>query len=303
MSFFEQMLNLQLTLFLLILVGIVLKRKGIISEKGQKTLSDLTVNVILPCNIIESFLSGIETSAEFIKNCGYAVLISIVIQLCCVLAGKYVFFWIPKERKSVFEYGLIVSNSSFIGIPLIDTIHGSIGVLYTSFSQIPVRITMWTSGLALFTAVNKKEAYKKVAKHPCIVSMGIGLILMVSGWKLPIFVDSTLSYLSKCMVPVSMLAIGGMLSESKLKQLFDPQVLYYCVIRLVVCPLLVFVVLKILHIDSVLTSVMVLLTGMPMATTTAILADKYDGDARLASQTIFVSTLLSIITIPLLARL
>ncbi len=303
MSFFEQMLNLQFTLFLLILTGIVLKRKGIISEKGQKTLSDLTVNVILPCNIIESFISGIQTSPEFIKNCGYAVLISVVIQLASIFVGKYVFSWIPKERKTVFEYGLIVSNSSFIGIPLIDVIHGSVGVLYTSFSQIPVRITMWTSGLALFTDVDKKEAYKKVAKHPCILSMGIGLFLMITGWKLPACVDNTLSYLSKCMVPISMLAIGGMLSESKLKQLFDLQVLYYCIIRLVVYPLLVFGVLRLLQVDHVLTSVMVLLTGMPMASTTAILADKYGGDSRLASQTIFVSTLLSIITIPVLARL
>lgn len=299
MDFFIQMLNLQFTLFLLILIGIILKRKGIISEAGRKTLSDLTVNIILPCNIIESFIGETNISGSFFKNCAGAFLISLGIQLFSIFLGKYAFCRFPQEKRNIFTYGLIVSNSSFIGLPVIGTLYDSLGVLYTSIFQIPVRITMWTSGLALFTDVDKKDAYKKLLKHPCIIAIVIGALLMAFPVSLPVFIDNTLSYVSKCMVPVSMIAIGAMLAGSNIRQLFDPSVLYYCLIRLIVYPLLVLAVLRFLHINTLLANVCVLLTAMPMAGTTAILADKYGCNSAFASQVIFVSTLLSIVTLPI----
>lgn len=303
MDFFTQMIHLQFTLFLLILIGIFLKRKGIISDAGQKTLSDLTVNIILPCNIIESFLGEIDISGEFFKNCVGAFIVSLAIQIFSILVGKFFFWKSDSGKKNIFTYGLIVSNSSFIGLPIINSLYGSLGVLYTSIFQIPVRVTMWSSGLALFTDVDRKEAYKKLVKHPCIIAIVIGIVLMVCPFELPVFVDNTMASISKCMVPISMLAIGSMLANSKVKQLLDPSVLYYCLIRLVVYPLLTLAALRGLQVDRMLADVTVLLTGMPMAGTTAILADKYGRNSEFASQTIFVSTLLSIVTLPLLSLL
>ncbi|MGN1165130.1 MAG: AEC family transporter [Lachnospiraceae bacterium] len=299
MALFSQMLNLQFTLFLLILIGIIMKKKGIITREGKKTLSDLTVNLILPCNIIHSFMGNINASEQFVKKCFEAFLISLVIQMFSILVGKYFFYKFPTEKRNIFTYGLIVSNSSFIGLPVVDAIYGTLGVLYTSFFQIPVRITMWTAGLSLFTHADRKEAYKKLIKHPCIVAVVIGIILMLLPVKLPEFVSNTIEGISKCTVPVSMLVIGCMLAGSDIRQLFDRSVLYYCLIRLAVYPALVLLVLKLLRIDNLLCGVMVLLNAMPMANTTAILADKYDSGAKLASQSIFVSTLFSMLTLPI----
>ena len=95
-----------------------------------------------------------------------------------------------------------------------------------------------------------------------------------------------------------MFAIGAMLAESDIRRLFDWQVLYYCLLRLAVYPLLILGVLKLFNIDSILCNTIVLLSAMPMAGTTAILADKYGCGPEIASQTIFVSTLLSIVTLP-----
>ncbi|MGN0331789.1 MAG: AEC family transporter [Lachnospiraceae bacterium] len=298
MSLFLQMLNLQFTLFLLILVGIILKKKGIITQEGKKTLSNLTVNVILPCNIIHSFMGDINASEQFVKKCFGAFLISLVIQMLSITVGKYFFYKTPEEKRTIFTYGLIVSNSSFIGLPIVDAIYGALGVLYTSFFQIPVRITMWTAGLSLFTHADRKEAYKKLVKHPCIIAVVIGVLLMIFPVQIPVFLENTIEGMSKCMVPVSMLVIGCMLAESDVRHLFDRSVLYYCFIRLAAYPALVYFVLKLLHIDQMLCGVMVLLSAMPMANTTAILADKYDRGAEAASQSIFVSTLFSMFTLP-----
>lgn len=95
-----------------------------------------------------------------------------------------------------------------------------------------------------------------------------------------------------------MIAIGAMLAESDIRRMFDRDVLYYCALRLAAYPLLILGVLRLLGVDSVLCSTMVLLSAMPMASTTAILADKYDCNPEIASQAIFVSTLLSIVTLP-----
>lgn len=297
--FFNKMIHLQLTLFLLILIGVFLKRKKFISEEGQKLMSDLTVNLILPCNIIVSFGGEIEITKEFAKNCGRIFLISAVIHIVSVYVGKYLFRKYDTEKKKIFSYGIIVSNSSFIGIPIIDALYGEIGVLYTSLFQIPARIMMWTSGLALFTEVDNKTAIGKVIKHPCIVSIGIGIILRISNIQLPEFINNALTCISNCTIPISTLAIGAMFSKCKIAQLFDKSVLYYSVIRLAGCPVVVMMVLKILNMDETLMGVVVLLTGMPMAGTTAILAEKYHGNSQLAAQTIFVSTMLSIVTLPI----
>lgn len=298
MSLFTQMIHLQLTLFMLIIIGLTLKKTGIITQEGQKCLSDITVNVILPCNIISSFMGDMNASGEFIRNCSEAFFISLGIQMFSVFFGKYCFFCCPEDKRKIFTYGIIVSNSSFIGLPVIHSLYGAAGVLYTSFFQIPVRLTMWSSGLALFTDVDRTEAYKKLAKHPCIVAVALGAAIMAFNIPFPAFLQNTLDGISKCMVPVSMFAIGAMLAESDIRRLFDWQVLYYCLLRLAVYPLLILGVLKLFNIDSILCNTIVLLSAMPMAGTTAILADKYGCGPEIASQTIFVSTLLSIVTLP-----
>lgn len=299
MIFFSQMMQLQLNLFFLILIGIIMKKIGVISEAGKKCLSDFTVNLILPCNIIQSFREDIPISADFFDNCVTVFAISLGIQTFSILVGHFFFLRYEGDKKTIFTYGLIVSNSSFIGIPVIDSLYGALGVLYTSIFQIPVRVTMWSSGLALFTDVNKKDAYKKLLKHPCIVAIVIGMLFMLIPVDLPGFIDNTLTEISKCMVPISMIVIGAMLEESRVQQFFDLSVLYFSLIRLIVYPLLTLGILAALQVDVLVMDVTVLLSAMPMAGTTAILADKYNKDSRLASQVIFVSTFLSIITLPL----
>jgi len=302
MEAFTKMLNLQLLLFMVMIVGIVAKKLNIISKEGQASLTNLLIDIVLPSNIIASFSSHIESS-NMAQNLMLALVISIVIQAIAVIFGGKLFSRFSKNKRDVMHYGLICSNSSFIGLPVADNIYGSIGVVYVSMFQLPIRITMWTSGLALFTNVDRKSAIKTILLHPCIVSMGIGIIIMVLNPPLPDFLTSTITYLSKCTIPLSMIIIGCILSDCSIKEIFDASALYFSAIRLVVFPLIVFVVLKLIHIDDVLLGVSVIMSGMPAGSTTAILADKYDGDGHYASKAVFVSTLLSILTVPLLCSL
>lgn len=166
MEFFWEMLSLQETMFLLILTGVLIKKLKIIDAAGRKMLSDLLIDVILPCNIVESFLGGMVFPDGFARNCLLAVGLSAVIQLMSIYGSKLLFRKYPREQRSVLSYGIICSNSSFVGLPVARLLFGDLGVIYTSMFQIPLRFTMWTAGLSLFTSVSRKDAFRKLVRPP-----------------------------------------------------------------------------------------------------------------------------------------
>ena len=303
MELFWEMLSLQGTLFLLILAGVLAKKTGIVSETGRKTLSDLLIYIVLPCNILESFLSGGQMPEGFVRNCLLAVGISAGIQLLAVYGSKLLFRKYPRGEKSVLSYGMICSNSGFIGLPIAHLMFGDLGVIYTSVFQIPLRFTMWTAGLSLFTSVSRKDAFRKLARHPCIIAVFVGLALMAVPIQLPGVLSDALDSLSGCTVPLSMLVIGTILADAPIRSMFSRPVLWYSCLRLVLFPLLIWALLRPLGLDPTLVNVCVLMTGMPAGSTGSILADKYGGAALFASELAFASTLCSIVTIPLLTLL
>ena len=274
MELFWEMLSLQGTLFLLILAGVLAKKTGIVSETGRKTLSDLLIYIVLPCNILESFLSGGQMPEGFVRNCLLAVGISAGIQLLAVYGSKLLFRKYPRGEKSVLSYGMICSNSGFIGLPIAHLMFGDLGVIYTSVFQIPLRFTMWTAGLSLFTSVSRKDAFRKLARHPCIIAVFVGLALMAAPIQLPGVLSDALDSLSGCTVPLSMLVIGTILADAPIRSLFSRPVLWYSCLRLVLFPLLIWVLLRPLGLDPTLVNVCVLMTGMPAGSTGSILADK-----------------------------
>ncbi len=303
MDFILEMLNLQIMLFILMAVGILVKKIGIISASNRKSFSDMLINVILPCNIVSSFMSGIEISSDLLKNCVLAVVLSAVIQIFVTYANKLIFRKVAKNRKSVMSYGMICSNSSFIGLPVAQELYGDMGVLFTSVFQIPIRFTMWTAGLSLFTDIDRKSAFKKLAKHPCIIAVFLGFLLMVLPVTLPTVVTNTISSISKCTTPLSMIVIGTILADADIKTMFSKDVLYYSFWRLIGLPMIIWLILMPFHLDKLLVSICVIMSGMPAGSTTSILADKYGGDSMFASQMTFVSTLFSIVTIPILGMI
>ncbi len=312
MKLFLQMLNLQLAMLILIIIGIIAKKIKVINTQAQKSLSNLLIYFILPCNIIVSFQG--KLTSNLIKNSFAVFFISLVIQVLSIFLGKLLFRNFSDKMKPVMNYGLICSNSSFIGLPVVNNIFNSTGVLYASIFQIPIRITMWTSGLTQFTSKNvdengkkqpvfTKETIKNLILHPCIIAVFLGILIMVFRIPLPNSLNRSIIFMSQCTIPISMIVIGCILSGCQVSKLFDKATFYFTFIRLLAFPLLIFALLKLLRVAPLITGVSILLTGMPAGTTTAILADKYGCDAAFASRVIFISTIFSIITIPILCAL
>lgn len=203
----------------------------------------------------------------------------------------------------MLRYGVICSNAGFLGNPIAESVFGSQGLLFASVALIPLRFAMWSSGLKLFTKTDGKSTAKKLLTHPCIIAVAVGFVLMLTQVKLPAFFLKALTGIGSCNTAVSMIVIGSILAEIRIKEILNKELFYFSVIRLIGIPLAVLGILKLFPIDNLVTGVIVLLSAMPAGSTTVMLAEKYDGNAGFASSCVFLSTVLSLVTIPLISFL
>ncbi|MEA4815435.1 MAG: AEC family transporter [Lachnospiraceae bacterium] len=297
----KAIVDLQIMLFLLMGIGYASAKGGVITEETKKHVSDLLVYIILPCNILASFNQ--EMPPEVIRNSAEVIIISVGIQLLSIALAYLLYRKAPPDKINVLKHGTLSSNASFIGIPVIGGIYGPEGVIYTSLAVIPMRIFMWSIGLSFYTSSNKKNMIRTIVTHPCILSAILGFLMMVFNLHFPSVISNTLSSVSACCTAISMMIIGAILSEVDIKSVFDKDALWYSFVRLLLLPVIVLFVLKFLGISGAVYGVSVLLTAMPMGSTTVILAEKYNANGPFASKCIFMTALLSIITLPILGLL
>lgn len=296
---FDNMFNMQGMLFLLMIIGAVLTWKRIITADGQKLLTDLVMDVTLPASIIKSF--QMELSRELLESCLEIFLVAIAIQVGTFLLSALLYRGISDEKhRKVLQYTTICSNAGVLGNPIAEGIFGSMGLLYASIYLIPQRTFMWSAGLTYFTRCpSKKELARKVLTHPCIIAVAFGMVLLVTGTTLPGFLGSTVNSIAGANTAVSMMLIGSFLVGVNVKSMFQKTFYYYSFVRLFLIPFLVFVPCRLLGLDSMVTGVSTILAAMPAASSTAILAAKYECDEVFASKCVVFTTVLSMVTIPI----
>lgn len=295
---FSGLYEMQGMLFLLMILGAVLKKIGVITKEGKSVLADLVIYVTLPCSIIKSF--QIEFNASIFQSSAVILVISCLVQAGCYFLNLFLYPGIDKKKKKVLRYSTMISNAGILGNPIAEGIFGSMGLFYASIYLIPQRMVMWSLGLTYFTECpDRKTLLKKVCTHPCILAVFAGFVMMIFQIELPGVLNATVRSLNNANTAMSMIFIGTVLADAKLSSLVNPLTCYYCAVRLALIPALVFLACHVAGTDSLVTGVSVVLAGMPAASTVAILASKYDGDAVFATKCVVFSTLLSMITVPL----
>ncbi len=292
------LLNLQGEMFLLLAAGAVMRKKGILPASAKDILTDLVLYLVLPCNIIHSF--RIDFDWKVLKSVLAVMAVAVMIQVLCMVLSCMLYNKEEPGRKKVFQYATLVSNAGFMGNPIAEGVFGAQGLMYASIYLIPQRIVMWSAGIACFTESSSvKEVVKKVATHPCIVSVYIGMVLMIGQVPLPEFLGMTIKAVGACTTPLSMLLIGTIFADLKLAGMVSIPVLRYTLIRLAVIPGISWLGCRLCGVDPLVTGVSVLLAAMPAGSTTAILANKYQGDVEFATKCVVFTTLMTLVTVPL----
>lgn len=298
MESFSKMVDVQTVLFIYMAVGFYCRKKGIFNDVARDKLTDFVVFITLPCMIFESF--NMEFSLDALKQGAVALIIAVGMACVALLLGKVLYNRFPYEEKSILQYGTLVSNSGFAGLPVVSGAYGDEGLFLGSLFIIPTRILMWSAGISLFTKADAKQAVKKVMLNPGIIAVEVGLIRMILQIPLPHFVDSAVDNLGACTSPLAMALVGAILADVPLKTVFDPKSFYLVAVRQFLLPGICLVALRLLGMDPLTIGVSVVITGMPIGSTTAILAQKYGADAQFASKCVFISTLTSLVTVPIL---
>ena len=292
----ETLVTLQITIFLLVAVGFVLKRIHIVGPQGQKNINDMVIYVILPCNILRAFL---DSPAEngFLSYLE-VLIISVFIQAFCVIYGKIAFRKEPEGRQKCLRYGTICSNAGFLGNPIAEGVYGAEGLMLASIYLIPQRIMMWSSGLAVFSGTSdKKQTIKKVLTHPCILACILGIMFMLADIQLLPGLDGMVTAVGNCNTAMSMMVIGMILADINIRDFWDKTVVKYTIHRLIIIPAAVYAVCRFLPLDRTAFGICVLLAAVPAGATTSILAEKYEMEPAFATKMVIFSTLLSLPTI------
>lgn len=294
---FTSLFNMQGMMFCILALGWYLRKSGMIDKSGKALLSSLVMNVTLPASIVKSF--QMEFSMDILKLTLEVIVISFLIQIFSNLLSRVLYPGWSEESKKVLQYATIVSNAGILGNAIAEGIFGDLGIMYAAVYTIPTRIFMWSVGLTYFTeAPTKKELLKKVVTHPCIIGIFTGMVLLVSQFQLPGFVNQTVRTVAGANTFCAMLLIGCTLAEIPFKEVFTREVYYYTFIRLFLIPVIVLAGCRLFHIDQLITAVCVILSAMPAASTSVVLAVKYGKDDRLATKIVVFSTVASLITLP-----
>lgn len=297
----SRMIDTQLLLFLYMICGFVVSRLGVIREENRGALVRLLMDVAMPMMVLNAFNKPV--TPEELRSSLWVIVIALVGCAVTGLIGLLLWRRQPENKRKVLMYASMFSNAGNAGLPIISLVFGPVGVFYASMYLIPPRILQWTVGLGFFVKPEKGGWIKNVLLNPMVVMIYIGAFLMVTGWQIQGVFGTAIANLGSMTGPLSMILIGATLAQANWKMLFDSSVMLTSFFRLIAFPLLFALILKLLHADALVTNICVILLAMPVASNTAAMAERYGGDHVFASACVSVSTLLSVITVPVITWL
>lgn len=283
-------------LMILMGIGVFLRKKRILTEEGKRQLTDLIIDLVLPCSIVASFLT--DLTAEQLRQGMTLFLLSAGIQIFSFLFGLAAYRRCRKEHRPIMQYGTVCSNSGILGTPIAEGLFGVEGTYLAAIFLIPLRVVMWTLGLSFFTGKAGTLSVKRIVTHPCIAAVGIGILLMLLPVPVPPLISDCLRTVGSCNTALAMLLLGGIAADMDPRLLLHTDTWYFSAVRLLVLPLLVFLVCRALDTAPMVQNIAVVLTAMPAGSTTSILALKYGGDAPFASACTALTTVLSLLAVP-----
>ena len=261
-------------------------------------MTNLVVNLVLPCNILYAF-SNADASA--FRSMLVVVVMAFLVQLVWYLLSKVLWRDMPGDRRGGMRYAFQFSNCGYLGNPVIEGLYGAQGLVYASVFLLPVRLFMWSVGLECFQeeAGSFRKTIRRALTHPCVLATILGVVWMFFPIKLPDFLYNTISGFNQCLTPLTMLVIGFIMAETDLRKMFCKDLFVITALRLLIQPMLVLAVCRLLNLETLVAEVVTVLVSMPVANTTALLASQHDCDYTFASNVVVFTTLVSMITIPI----
>lgn len=290
-----------LKLFLLLVLGFVLFKCHIFDEYTNKKISALIVNVASPMLIISS-IAGVEGND---KNIVFLMIgAGILMYIGFIILGKIInrIFPFPKKDWPVYECMVVFANTGFMGYPVLLDVFGQEAVFYASLIHMAFNFFVYTYAIMCLTKGDDSE-FKLNFKQlltPGIILIFVGIFIYLFDIQLPSVLMDTVNSIGSLTAPLSMMMIGSSLAVYPIKDSFtDWRSYVFAFVRLIIVPFVTMLVCRLLHINPYYANITIITNAMPVGSMVLMLATQYNANVKIVTRNIVVSTLLSVITIPI----
>ena len=289
-------------LFIIIGVGVILTKCKILTKDRVSGLIDIVVYIVTPSNIIVSFQR--EFKSDLIFNLGLSFLSAFIVFFINCLVAHIVMKEKNPDKNCVMQFASAFPNAGYFALPLQKAILGDIGVFYGAAYIAMFHCYIWTYGVKLLSKEKAKVNIKKIIINPPIIGIFIGLILFVAQIKLPELIYSPLASFSTLNTPIPMLIIGFYLANMDVKATFTNLWVYVgAFLRLIISPFTALGVCLLLRCDMNVATSCIIACSAPSAALSGMLAQKFGRNTEVSVGMISLTTIVSIITMPVMVAL
>ena len=289
---------------LIMILGFCLGKWKMISTKTNQELTNLLLTVFMPASLFVAFPSEYDESTLNLFTSG--LIAGVLVMLMLIILSKIIFnkLWLKGDLRYESQFGLIFNNATFLGYPIVASTFGPTGIVAYCGFIIAFNVALFSYGIWLFEHKFTPKLIKSVVTNPNIIAVLIGMVLFLSGLRLPSFITDAVSYVGGATTPLSIICIGFMLSRADFKTILQKwRLAVTAITQLIVGPAITYLVLTWLRFPIEVIAVCTLIQALPTATSLGLFATKYGGNNIESSELVTISTIFSIFTMPLMVFL
>lgn len=296
------LLQQMIIFFLIMLIGYICRKIGVFGETTGKMVSGIVINIGMPALIIASGMNPetLENKGKLLFTLGVALIFFAIMFVIAELLPRLL--RADREDYGAYQVMTIFSNIAFMGYPLLDAMYGSEAVIHAAIFNLLYSVLNYTYGIRKMQTGGQREKFSwKQLLNVGVISCLIAVILYVTEIPVPMIFEDTATRIGAITGPLSMLVIGDSLAQIRLKDLFtDVRLLIFSAVKLLLMPALLLWGLGLFVTDPMFRGVCLVMTATPVGSMTVMLAQQYDGDYRLTSKGVALTTVLSVATMPFL---
>ncbi len=294
-----------LSLFLIMIVGLVGRKRNIITPETNRGMIEVLLRILLPFMIVSSFSFSYDESIKMnvIKAFYYSFIAYIIIIGLSLLLTKP----IKDEKRTILHFANVFTNTGYIGFPILNVIYGPEAVVYGSIFNMFFVLFLWTYGVRIFKGKMDKEEIKrevfKALVNPSVLAVYIGVTMMAFDLKFPDLVAKSIAAVGSMNGPLSMIIVGAIFADVNIKSHLGDWTIYYGILmKMVLIPAILCLIATIIKDRSIVINSIIILGSMPSAAMTSIFAENFNFKKDYATIIMVVTTLISILTVPVLIR-
>lgn len=284
-------------LFVLIGTGFVCNKTKILSAEGVKSMTDFVLYIVTPCVLISSYQR--EFSMDMMQGLIITVIASLASFALNILIAHLTVHDADKRREKTLIFGSVFSNCGYMSLPLQSAMLGADGVFYGATYIAIFQIMLWTYGVMVMSGDFKNISIKKILINPGIIGTVLGLAVFIFSVKIPFVISEPINFLAALNTPIPMVIVGYHLADASLK-IKGANAYLSIILRLIVSPVIMLLGLYLFGVSGTVTVACVIAASAPVAAAGTMFAEKFGGDTGLSSAMVSLTTLLSVITMPII---